>query len=44
MGLCTPMSLIYEWLDRDDLGFVLDPQASSEVAADVLPDVAAPPR
>lgn len=29
MGLCTPMSLIYEWLDREELAFVLESGAAA---------------
>lgn len=40
MGLCTPMDLIYEFVDREKYGFVLegDPQAMQ------LPGLATPPR
>ena len=29
MGLCTPMNLIYEWLDREDSAFVIENRRSN---------------
>ncbi len=33
MGLCTPITLIYDWLDRENLGHVIPQHSSLAVAA-----------
>lgn len=40
MGLCTPITAVYEWLGREKMAFVLD--SSPRVEAE--PDLAAPPK
>ena len=40
MGLCTPITAVYEWLGREKMGFVLESPQRTEVAI----DLAAPPK
>jgi S1-C subfamily serine protease len=40
MGLCTPITAVFEWLDKEDLAFVLEPSAEAVTAA---PEIAPAP-
>ena len=37
MGLCTPIDLIYDWLDRENLSFVLGGTAPADLSAQAAP-------
>ena len=44
MGLCTPLPLIYDWLDKEKLSFVLDLAKRAKSPGADIGELASPPR